>query len=190
MEARDARKMSPAEYVALDRASDERWEYVDGEAFAMAGASPRHGAIVGNVYHALRTKLAGSPCVPHLDGVKVATEATGSFHQPDLAVVCGRPRYSAIDEYALTNPTLLVEVLSPSTAAYDRSDKFDHYKSVPELREYVVVFSDTRRVEHRKRLSDTQWLTTDFIGGVVPLESLGVSLSLDEIYEDLERVEP
>lgn len=177
-------------YRALDASSEARWEYVSGEAFAMAGASPRHNAIVGNVYFALRTKLVGQPCVPMLDGLRVETSATRSYHYPDTILVCGKPRYSEQDPHALTNPTVLIEVLSASTADYDRGLKFDHYKTIAELREYLAVFSDRRRVQHMKRVGADQWLVTDLIGGDVPIESAGIVLTLDEIYLDLERVEP
>jgi Uma2 family endonuclease len=182
--------MSIDEYVTLDRASEERWEYVGGEAFAMAGASLRHNAIVTNILGALIAKLRGRPCFPLVDSQKVATEATRAFHYPDALVICGHPRRATKDEHAVANPTILLEVLSPSTADYDRGEKFDHYKTIPELTEYLVVFSDVKRVEHRKRVSDTQWLITDYIGGDVPLEGASITLSIDEIYENLERVEP
>jgi Uma2 family endonuclease len=190
MEARQLRRMSVEEYVAFDRSDERKWEYVNGEAFAMAGSSPRHGAIVTNLVVALAGKLRGAPCFPLVDGQKVETAATRAFHYPDITVVCGKPRYGAKDEHALTNPTILVEVLSPTTADYDRGAKFDHYKTIPELREYVVVFAEERRVEHRKRVGQAQWLTTDLIAGEIALESAGIALSLDEIYADLERVEP
>lgn len=190
METRELRPMSVEDYIALDRSSEERWEYVAGEAFAMAGSSPRHNAITTNIVGAVIARLRGSPCFPLVDGQKVETTATRAFHYPDVTVVCGKPRYGTKDGHALTNPTILVEVLSPTTGDYDRGAKFDHYATIPELREYVVVFSDKRRVEHRKRVGDAQWLTTDFIGGEVPLESAGISLTLDELYADLERVEP
>lgn len=190
MEARDLRRISVEEYVTLDRSSDARWEYVNGEALAMAGASLRHNAIVTNVLGALIAKLRGRSCFPLVDSQKVATEATHAFHYPDALVVCGPPRRATKDDHAVANPSILVEALSPSTADYDRGEKFDHYRTIPELREYVVVFQDTRRVEHRKRINDAQWLVTDHIGGEIALEVAGITLTLDEIYENLERVEP
>ena len=174
-------------YVALDRASEEKWEYANGEALAKASAPVRHAAIVTHLVLALGRSPA---CLP-LVGQKVETTRTGAYHYPDLVVICGKPRYGARDEHALINPTLLVEVLSPSTADYDRGAKFDHYKSIPELTEYLVVFTDERRVEHRRRVSEAQWLTTDVIGGSVQLDSIGgVSITLEEIYADLDRIEP
>jgi Uma2 family endonuclease len=188
MEARDLRRVSLEEYVALDRASEERWEYVNGEAFAMAGASLRHDAVVTNLVVALATRLKGSPCFPFGDGRKVATSRTRSFHYPDVTVVCGKPRVSEADDHALTNPTAIFEVVSESTGDYDRGAKFDHYATIEELREYVVVFPDQRRVEHRKRLAPDAWRLVHVVGGALALESLGIELPLDEIYADLDRV--
>jgi len=190
MEAHPLRRMSVDDYVALDRASEERWEYVNGEAFAMAGASPRHNAIVANVFLALGTALRGKPCFPLGSDQKIETTATRSFHYPDLVIVCGKPRVSTKDEHAITNPTVLIEVASPSTSDYDRAAKFDHYATIPELQEFLAVFTETRRIEHRKRTGDGQWLSTNVLGGEVLLESLGVALELDDAYADLERVEP
>ncbi len=180
--------MSVEEYLALEHGSDARWEYVDGRAVAMAGASPRHNAIVMNLTLALGGALRGKPCFPLGSDQKVATEATGAFHYPDLVVVCGQLRTSARDPHAITNPTLIVEVSSPSTADYDRGAKFDHYSSLADLREMLIVFTDVRRVEHRERSQDGKWIVSDVVGGELKLESIGVALELDTIYADLDRV--
>lgn len=190
MEARELREMSIDEYIALDRASEERWEYVDGEAFAMTGASMRHNAIVMNISVALANSLRGKPCFPLATDQKIETTATRAFHYPDVVVVCGKPRVSPKDDRTIINPTVLIEVASPSTSDYDRAAKFDHYATIPELQEFGVVFTDARRIEHRKRTADDQWILTNVIGGDLVLESIGVTVSLDAVYADLERVEP
>lgn len=178
--------MTVEAYVALDRGSERRFEYSNGEAFAMAGASLRHNAIAFNIAHAMRAKLANGPCRAWADGQKIGTTATRAFHYPDASVVCGRPSVSADDENAITNPSVLFEVLSDSD--YDRGGKFDHYRTIPELRDYVLVFPDERRVEHRKRVGQEQWLMNYVIGGgEITLEGCGVVLTLDEIYADLDR---
>lgn len=186
MQPRDSRRLSVEDYVALDRASEGRWEYVGGEAFAMAGASPRHNAIVVNI--TVANALRGKSCFPLGSDQKVATLATLAFHYPDITVVCGKPSHAPKDEHAITNPSLLVEVLSETTSDDDRGQKFDHYATIPELREYVVVFSSARRIEHKKRMPDGKWLVSDVIGGEVALEALGVSLALADVYADLDRV--
>jgi Uma2 family endonuclease len=189
VEARELRRLSVDEYIALDRASEQRWEYVDGEAFAMAGASLRHNAVVANILLALGARLKNSPCFPLGDGQKVETTATRAFHYPDLTVVCGKPKVGAKDDHALTNPTVLFEVLSETTGDYDRGSKFDHYATIEELREYVVVFPDVRRIEHRKRIGRSEWQLLDIVGGELDLTALRITLPLDEIYANLERVE-
>lgn len=190
MEAHDLRKLSVEDYVAMDRASEVRWEYVNGEAFAMAGASLKHNAIVANLVVALTARLKGKPCFPFGDGQKVETTATRSFHYPDVTVVCGKPRVDALDDHALTNPKVILEVLSESTSDYDRGAKFlDHYATIDELKDYVIVFPDARRIDHRKRIGPDQWQLTNVVGGEITLASIGAALTLDEIYADLERVE-
>jgi len=191
MEARELKKMTVEEYIAVDRSSEGRWEYVNGEAFAMAGASLRHNAIAFNIAHALRNKLASGPCRSWADGQKIETPATRGFYYPDAGVGRGGPTVGAKDDNAITNPSVIFEVLSESTGDYDRGAKFDHYRTIPELRDYVLVFPEERRIEHRKRVGSEQWLMSYVIGaGEVNLEGCGISLSLDEIYADLERADP
>src|SRR5687768_10739016 len=108
--------MSLDEYLALDRASEERWEYVGSEGYAMAGASPRHNAIVMNITLVIGNALRGKTYFPLGSDQKIETTATRGFHYPDIAVFCGRPRFSTKDEHGITNPTLLIEIASPSTA--------------------------------------------------------------------------
>ncbi len=177
------------EYLALERGGDVRWEYVGGRARAMDGASPRHNAIVMNLALALGNALRGKACFPLGSDQKIETTATGAFHYPDLSVVCGKPRASERDPHAITNPTVLVEVASPSTSDYDRGTKLDHYSTIPELRELLVVFTETKRVELRERAGDGRWIVTHLVGGSVRLESIDVSLAFEEIYAELERVE-
>lgn len=162
------------EYVALDRSGDVRWEYVDGRAMAMAGASPRHNAIVMNLALLLGNALRGRPSFPLGSDQKVETVATGAFQYPDLSIVCGKPRPSERDPHAIVNPTVVVEVASPNTSDYDRGAKFDHYSTIPELREMLVVFTETKRIELRQRAGDGRWLVTHLVGAAVRLESIDV----------------
>lgn len=177
MEARELRRVSVDEYLTLDRASEQRWEYVGGEAFVMAGASMRHNAIVANIFLALGSAQRDKSCFPLVSDQKVETSAARAFHYPDLVVVCGKPRVSAKDA-------------APSTSDYDRAAKFDHYATIPELQEFIAVFTESRRVEHCKRTGDGQWILTNLIGGELLLESIGATLRLDDVYAELERIEP
>jgi Uma2 family endonuclease len=188
MEGRDLRKMSIEEYIALDRASEERFEYVSGEAFAMAGGRPEHAVVIGNVYAALRAALRGKPCLAMNEAQKIGTPRTASFHYPDASVICGPPIRDARDENAFVNPTVLVEVLSPTTADYDRGTKFVHDRSLDTLREYLVVDEAARVVEHHVRRGDGEWLMTERRAGVIPLASIDVTIPLDELWVDVERV--
>ena len=181
--------MSVGEYIALDRSSEERWEYVGGRAIAMAGASPRHNAVVMNLTLTLGGALRDTKCFALGSEQKIETVATGAFHYPDLSIVCGKPRPSERDAHAIINPTVLVEVASPSTSDYDRGAKFDHYATIPEHREMLVVFTEMPRVEHRERAGDGRWIITHLVGGDVELSSIGVTLNIEEIYSNLERVE-
>ncbi|AKF11095.1 Uma2 family endonuclease [Sandaracinus amylolyticus] len=189
MEARDLRRMTVEEYIALDRGSDERWEYVNGEAFAMAGGSPQHVAVVGNVYFALRTALRGKPCVAFGEGLKISTPRTRAYHYPDAIVVCGALRHDERDDRAIVNPTLIVEVLSPSTADYDRGGKLVHYRSIDSFTDYLLVSIEDRTVEHHHRIEPGKWLvTTGVREGVVDLESVGATLVVAELWTDLDRL--
>jgi len=180
--------MSIEEYIALDRASEERLEYVNGEAFAMAGGRPEHAVVTRNAVIALAAALRGKPCLALNESQKIATPRTAAYHYPDASVVCGQPVRDAHDENAFVNPTLLVEVLSPSTADYDRGTKFVHYRSLETLREYLVVDEAARVVEHHVRQPDGAWLMTEHRAGAIPLPSLEIALAIDELWVDVDRV--
>lgn len=188
MEAIDLRRMSLEDYVAFDRATDERWEYVDGEAFLVKAASPSHNIVKRNVLVALTTALRGRACLAMPDGQKVATRRTRGYHYPDALVVCGVPQYNPHDRHAIDNPTLLVEVLSPTTADYDRGGKFVHYRTLESLREYVIVSLEPRLVEVHRRLDQGKWLMTEIDAGDVELTSVDVRLTYEDLWRDLERL--
>ena len=143
-----------------------------------------------NVTGVLSSALRGKPGFPLGGEQKIETTATRAFHYPDISIVCGKPRIGAKDDRAITNPTVLIEVASPSTSDYDRGAKFDHYATIPELQELVAVFTDTPRIEHRRRTPDGRWVLTHLLGGELALDSCGVTLRFDDVYADLERVEP
>lgn len=189
MEARDQRRLTLEAYLELDRTSEDRWEYVNGQAFAMA-ASPEHNLVKGNVYAALKAALVDRPCIAYPDGQKLSTPATGAYHYPDVSVYCGRPERDANDPNAFTNPTLIVEVLSPHTADYDRGGKFVHYRGLPSLQEYVTVSIEERRVERHRRLETAEWLMTERLDGSIDLASIGVTLPLAPLWSDLESLRP
>lgn len=180
--------MSVSEYVELDRSSDERWEYVNGEAWAVSSARPEHNLVSGNVYVALRTALRGKRCLPFPERQKVATPATRSYHYSDASVVCGPLARDEHDDHAITNPVVIVEVLSRSTADYDRGGKPVRYRTLATLQEYVLVDVDARVVEHHRRLEPRKWLVTELHDGALELPSIEVAIPLDELWIDLDRL--
>lgn len=190
MEALDIRKqLSVEDYFALETKSSERWEYVNGEAFMMKG-TPEHNLVKRNVLAGLMMAVGGGRCVAYPDGQKLSTVKTGAYHYPDVSLYCGPPSRDERDVNAFTNPTLLVEVLSPTTADYDRGGKFEHFRTLESLSEYLVVDIEARLVERRRRLDGGDWLTSFFTEGEVELSSLGVTLELEPLWGDLDSLEP
>lgn len=190
MEARELRRIGFEEYLALERASDERWEYVNGEAWAVGSARPEHNVVAGNAFAVLRAALRGKRCLAFHEAQKIATPATGAYHYPDVSVICGPPAFDGRDEHAITNPVVIVEVLSPTTADYDRGGKFAHYRTLPSLRDYVVVHVDERIVEHHHRLEPRKWLMTELHEGALELASVDAVVPLAELWVDLDRLAP
>ncbi len=178
-------RMSYVEYVALETSSDVRHEFLEGEVFAMAGGTPEHAALAAAIIGELRTALRGRPCRVYSSDARVRVRETGLATYPDVTVVFGRLETDVEDPDAITNPVLLVEVLSESTEAYDRGTKAAHYRKLASLREYVLVCQDERRIEVFRRTEHDRWeLTEARPGKHAELESLGVSLDVSLIYEN------
>ena len=128
------------EYFALERTSEARYEYWQGEVFAMSGASPAHVQIQINLITLLRTQLRGRPCRIFSSDMRLKVPSLPPYRYPDLSALCGEPSFELIGGLeVLTNPTLIVEILSPTTEAFDRGDKFTHYKSIPSFGEYLLI---------------------------------------------------
>jgi Uma2 family endonuclease len=173
------------EYLAIERKSEFRSEYFDGDMVAMTGASRRHNLIAINIAGELRQQLKGKPCELYANDMRVKVTATGLYTYPDVVVVCGEPRFE--DDYVdtLLNPTLIVEVLSPSTELYDRSKKSGHYRTIETLTEYLLVAQDEYKIEQYVRGDDGRWILSDTKGvdSLVRLESVGSTLPLSEVYD-------
>lgn len=175
--------MSESEYLALDRQSDIRHEYVDGHVLAMSGASWYHNLICTNISSRLNGLLKDKPCYVLASDMRIKTLAR-SYRYPDVVVICGEPQF--IDERSdtVTNPQVLIEVLSPSTALIDRNEKLREYRQFSTLQEYLIVAQSEARVERFVRQDEQNWLYTD-IGGMessVTIPSLSCTLPLAEIY--------
>ena len=179
-------KLSYQDYLDIERQTDTRHEFLDGEVFARAGGTPRHAAAATTLSFLLYRGLWGrGPCRPYNSDLKVRVPATGLATYPDLAVICGQPEPDAEDPNAATNPTLLAEVLSPSTEAWDRGGKFDHYQQLPSLQHYLLLDPRVPLLQHFERLPDgTSWRLTTHRAGDAPTV-MGVTLSVDELYAEL-----
>lgn len=172
------------EYLKLERSSETKSELHDGQVYAMTGASREHNLIVLNIGRELSNQLKKRPCEAYLNDMRVKAAEARSYHYPDVAVVCDKPQFEDAHVDTLLNPTLLVEVLSPSTEAYDRGGKFAHYRKIPTLQEYLLVAQDQPSIERYLRQGDV-WILSEAVGldaGVV-LESIGCTLSLREVYD-------
>ena len=180
--------MTVEEYLAFERASEEKHEYRDGEVVAMVGASNVHNEIVGNVYTSLRTRLKPGPYRVKFSDLRVKVANARLFTYPDLTVVCGKQLFSDDRQDTLLNPQVIVEVLSPSTEAYDRGAKFRHYRSIESLREYVMIEQGSQRIEHFVRQANDLWLFSEIKGAdaALHLSTLDCTIPLAEIYEEVD----
>jgi Uma2 family endonuclease len=178
------RFMTPEEYLLIERQSEGKNEYYAGEVFAMTGASREHNLIVTNVITILNTQLRERRCEVYPSDMRVKVPKTSLYTYPDVVVVCGEPEFD--DEYAdtLLDPTVIIEVLSPSTEAYDRGKKFEHYRQLESLREYLLIAQDEYRIEHYLRQPDHRWLFDDahLAGDVVQIPSIECQLVLADVY--------
>jgi len=174
------------EYLEMENASEEKHEYYQGEIFAMSGARLPHIIVTGNLFASLRSKLKGKPCRPYGNDMRIHIPANTLFTYPDLTIICGKPESLNNDGLNFLNPTVLIEVLSPSTRKYDRESKFKLYRDIPSLKEYVMVDPASISVEAHYINSSGNWELQDFtsIDDDLSLNSVGVSLTLKEIYED------
>jgi Uma2 family endonuclease len=173
------------EYLELERAAETRSEYLQGLIVAMSGASLRHGAISMNLSGLLHAQLRGRPCRAFAADMRVQVAEADFFTYPNLVVVCEEPKLSDAHHDTLLNPTVLIEILSPSTADYDRGRKFEYYRHLASLREYVLIAQDRVHVEHYTRQDDGSWrLTeTDDPNAEIDLPSIDCTLRLAEVYE-------
>ncbi len=172
------------EYLAAEAASLDRHEYLDGEVFAMAGASPRHSLISVNLSSALNLQLADSNCNVRNGDMRLRTSPAGLYSYADVVISCAPEKF---DGDTLLNPVVIIEVLSQSTGNYDRSLKFERYRQIPSFREYLVVAQDRVYIEHHVRSDSsgqTSWTLREFTSGddVISLESVPVKLPCSAIY--------
>ena len=180
--------LTPEEYLAIERAAEYKSEYYAGEMFALAGASRRHNLVTLNLGAELRGRLKGKPCISFANDMRVKVDLLGKYAYPDVVVACGEPLFESTDQDTLLNPTVIVEVLSESTEAYDRGRKFEHYRKIESLMEYILVAQDQYRIEQYLRQSDGRWIFTEIAGvdTTLVLSSIGCEIPLNEIYHLVE----
>jgi Uma2 family endonuclease len=180
-------RYTPEQYLALERKAEFKSEYYDGFITSMAGTSRAHNLIAGNFGGELRSQLKGRPCETYLSDMRVLVSRSGLYTYPDLIVVCSEPRFLDDLSDTLLNPTVIVEVLSPTTESYDRGKKFGHYRRLESLKEYVLVAQDEVFVERFSRQGDI-WQLADWtsIDETLSLASIDCHVPLREIYVRIE----
>ncbi|HYT49889.1 MAG TPA: Uma2 family endonuclease [Pyrinomonadaceae bacterium] len=189
MSAQIKPRYSLEDYFELERTSEEKWEWFNGEVFCMSGVSPNHGLVEINFAALLSNKLEGRNCRVFPADIRIKTPVAPPYRYADLSVLCGRPIYENIGGVeTLTNPELIVEVLSRSTEAYDRGDKFTYYKSIPSLREYLLVAQHRPHISQFVKQSDDSWNQTEVndLAASLYLPSIDCTLALNEVNRGIE----
>ena len=175
---------TPEEYLQIERKASFKSQFYRGEMFAMAGASQRHNLLVSNLVTSINTLLRETSCQVYPSDMRVKVSQTGLYTYPDVVVVCERPQFDDTQNDTLLNPRVLVEVLSESTEAYDRGPKFEQYRRLESLQEYILVAQDRRYVELYQRQPNNHWLLSEFQSpaDAIPVTSVAVTLHLSDIY--------
>ena len=184
--------LTPEQYLAAERAGDQKHEYYQGEVFAMVGASFEHVGIAANLLATLHGQLQGGPCRVFQSDLRVKVSRTGLYTYPDVGVVCDRPQFDDDRNDTLLNPRVIIEVLSPSTENYDRGKKFAHYRTVESLAEYLLISQDQPRVEQYVCQPNRDWLLHEATepDETIHLPSIDCDLKLSDVYASIDLTEP
>jgi len=175
-------RLSHNDYLAMELNSPVKHEYVAGNIYAMTGTSDIHNIITGNIYLALRNHLKGSPCRVFMADVKAKLIQSDAYYYPDVMVSCEK----SPNPYFREQPSLIVEVLSPTTAKFDAGDKRLDYQSLPSLQEYVLVSTDCMDVRVWRRSNEADWMVTIYTDGMmIPLSSVGLEIPIEQVYEEV-----
>ena len=179
----DRRHMTRDEYLAFERTSETKHEFLDGEVFAMSGASRRHNLVSLNIARRLLEQLDGKPCETYINDMRVRVQPTGLYTYPDVVVACDNPEFESSELDTLLTPTVVIEVLSESTKDYDRGGKWKHYRQIKSLRHYLLVSQDAKEVEMYTRNDDGSWRLTDHQPPeVILIDAIDCHLSWDDLY--------
>ena len=181
-------KLSPEDYLVLERSSPIRHEYLNGDVFMMGGASAAHSLITANLTSELRQALKKEPCRVYANDLRVKVADSNLYTYPDVVVTCGAERFDDAQKDTLLNPLVLIEVLSDSTEAYDRGNKFAHYRKLESLKHYLLVEQRKAHVECYSRQGDGGWILTEAGGleAVIDIAALECKLELAEVYDKVE----
>ncbi|MEI9810471.1 MAG: Uma2 family endonuclease [Bacteroidota bacterium] len=179
--------ISPEEYLEMERAADEKHEYYKGEVFAMSGASVRHNDVVYNINGIIIPFLKGKNCKIYGSDLRIHIPENTLYTYPDFSIVCGKPETTDTYTDNVTNPSVIIEVLSKSTKNYDRGTKFHLYRGIRTLKEYILVDSTSVGVEVYTRQDDNSWKLTDFrqLSDSFYISTIGLTLFLKDIYDDV-----
>jgi len=189
MSTQPHRRYTLEEYFALELASEEKYEYFDGEVFNMSGASPEHEQVIFNLSLALGNNLRGRNCRVYPSSLRIKVPSAPPYRYADLTALCDKPRFEKIGGInTLINPVLLIEVLSSSTEAYDRGDKFTHYKSIESFSEYLLLSQVRTLATHYVRTESGMWMYEEIndLDASLQLATLDCQIEMRDIYEDVE----
>ncbi|MFC3562742.1 Uma2 family endonuclease [Pedobacter jamesrossensis] len=178
------RHFTVAEYLEMEKASQEKHEYFQGEIFSMSGASTNHNLIFSNLFLQVGNNLKGKPCIPFGSDMRTQIIANGLFTYPDISIYCDEVKQSDVDKESFIEPTVIIKILSPSTKDYDRGHKFDLYKDIPTLKEYILIDSESISVEAFFIDKKNKWVLKNYqdITETMSFVSLKIDVALSEIY--------
>ena len=177
-------KMTEAEYLVFERDSDIRHEFVNGDIIAMTGGSWNHSLIIANTHRSLGNQLEGNDCESVTGEMRIHVDSAKVYRYPDVMVVCGEPKFVEDDDNTLINPSVLIEVLSPSTASINRIQKLDEYLKIPDLDEYLIISQDVAKIMQYIRQTDgsCRYCQVSGLDKALDLPSIGCTLTLTEVY--------
>jgi len=188
MSAQTKPRYTLEEYFELERKSEERFEYWDGEIFCMSGVSPEHAQLEVNFISRLNSRLTGKGCRIFPANIRLKVPSAPPYRYADVSALCGEAKFEEIGGIrSLTNPTLIIEILSGSTEAYDRGEKFTHYQSIPSFHEYLLVAQHRPHITHLLKQADGSWIYKEYndLADVVKLTSMNCELAMSEVFENV-----
>lgn len=180
--------VSAEDYLVMERASQHKHEYYQGEVFAMSGASLNHNHVFTNLFGFLSSKLKGKGCKPYGSDLRIHIPMNTLYTYPDISIVCGNPETTDNVFDTITNPCVIIEILSPSTKSYDRGDKFNLYRQITTLQEYILIDPETVSVEHFVKTDIHEWKLTELtnITDEFTIQTVGIRITLEELYLDIQ----